>query len=133
MNDITAANFSPTDKNSTFESGSGSSSTNSITPTTVNNTISVVQNYEAIENNGTTLSTSKQIRSQQLYEQNVLAEEKSLLNNFSNLIINDNMMNIQNQLLAEEKNAMIYADLQLHENKSVANGNNHDFQSINTK
>lgn len=129
---MNVANFSPTDKNSTSESGSGSSSTNSVTPTTVNHTATVVQSYENM-NDGGTLSSPNGRQPQQIYDQNVLAKEKSLLKNFSNLIINDNMMSIQNQLLGEEKNAMIYADLQMHDNKSVANGNSYDFESINTK
>lgn len=86
-----------------------------------------------------------------MYEQSVIDKENSLINSFSNMIIDENVKNIQQNLqqqqqiqaqlvAAEETNGKLFAELQNNDTDlttttptTVANGNGHHIDSINNK
>lgn len=87
-----------------------------------------------------------------MYEQSVIDKENSLINTFSNMIIDENVKNIQQnlqqqqqlqgQFVVEETNGKLFADLHNKDSNitattttptSVANGNGHHIESINNK
>ena len=86
-----------------------------------------------------------------MYEQSVMDKENSLINSFSNMIIDENVKNIQQNLqqqqqmqaqlvAAEETNGKLFAELQNNDTDlmtttptTVANGNGHHIDSINNK
>lgn len=87
---------------------------------------------------------------QAMYEQSVIDKENSLINSFSNMIIDENVKNIQQnlqqqqqlqaQIVVEETNGKLFAELQSNDSNnitttptSVANGNGHHIESINNK
>lgn len=87
---------------------------------------------------------------QAMYEQSVIDKENSLINSFSNMIIDENVKNIQQnlhqqqqlqaQIVVEETNGKKFAELQNNDSNittttptSVANGNGHHIESINNK
>lgn len=88
---------------------------------------------------------------QAMYEQSVIDKENSLINSFSNMIIDENVKNIQQnlqqqqqlqaQIVVEETNGKIFTELQKNDGNttttitptSVANGNGHHIESINNK
>ncbi|XP_065359463.1 ensconsin isoform X7 [Calliphora vicina] len=87
---------------------------------------------------------------QAMYEQSVIDKENSLINSFSNMIIDENVKNIQQnihqqqqlqaQIVVEETNGKKFVELQNNDSNittttptSVANGNGHHIESINNK
>ncbi|XP_011290637.1 uncharacterized protein LOC101899735 isoform X2 [Musca domestica] len=89
--------------------------------------------------------------SQAMYEQSVIDKENSLINSFSNMIIDENVKNmqqnlqqqqqLQSQIVAEETTFGKQIFAEQHNNdtntttttQSVANGNGHHIESINNK
>ncbi|KAM7355595.1 MAP7 domain containing protein ensconsin isoform 2-T2 [Cochliomyia hominivorax] len=88
---------------------------------------------------------------QAMYEQSVIDKENSLINSFSNMIIDENVKNFQQnlhqqqqlqaQIVVEETNGKKFVELQNNDSNnittttptSVANGNGHHIESINNK
>ncbi|KAL9901404.1 inner centromere protein A isoform X8 [Glossina fuscipes] len=143
--------------NSDSNSTSGSSSATATTPTAINNTVALPVMPASTEQNAEEIKSQFEPQnSQAMYEQSVIDKENSLINSFSNLIIDENAKNIHqqpqqqqqqqqqqqrihHQFVVEEKNAKKLVELQNNETKNilttnaVANGNGHHIDSINNK
>lgn len=147
-----AATVTSISLNSDSNSTSGSSSATATTPTAINNTVGIPVMPESTEQTAEeNKSQFEPQNSQAMYEQSVIDKENSLINSFSNLIIDENVKNIHqqpqqqqqqrihHQFVVEEKNAKKLVELQNNETKNilttnaVANGNGHHIDSINNK
>ncbi|XP_059221479.1 ensconsin isoform X3 [Stomoxys calcitrans] len=131
------------------------SSTTSITPSTPatasqpETQSQIQQSTPVIAANIANTTTTEPQNTQAMYEQSVIDKENSLINSFSNMIIDENVKNIQQnlqqqqqiqaQIVAEETNGkQIFVELQNNDTntttpQSVANGNGHHIESINNK
>uniref|UniRef100_A0A1I8PTP9 MAP7 domain-containing protein n=1 Tax=Stomoxys calcitrans TaxID=35570 RepID=A0A1I8PTP9_STOCA len=131
------------------------SSTTSITPSTPatasqpETQSQIQQSTPVIVANIANTTTTEPQNTQAMYEQSVIDKENSLINSFSNMIIDENVKNIQQnlqqqqqiqaQIVAEETNGkQIFVELQNNDTntttpQSVANGNGHHIESISNK
>uniref|UniRef100_A0A1B0A6U5 MAP7 domain-containing protein n=1 Tax=Glossina pallidipes TaxID=7398 RepID=A0A1B0A6U5_GLOPL len=151
-NTTSATTITSISVNSDSNSTSGSSSATATTPTAINNTVALPVMPASTEQNAEEIKSQFEPQnSQAMYEQSVIDKENSLINSFSNLIIDENAKNIHqqpqqqqqqrihHQFVVEEKNAKKLVELQNNETKNilttnaVANGNGHHIDSINNK
>ncbi|XP_075162589.1 MAP7 domain containing protein ensconsin isoform X8 [Haematobia irritans] len=132
-------------ENSGPTSGSSTTSISPSTPAAVSSQSAIQsQQYPPI----IAATAPEHQNTQAMYEQSVIDKENSLINSFSNMIIDENAKNmqqnlqqqqqIQAQIVVEETNGkQIFAELQNNDSnttsQSVANGNGHHIESISNK